>query len=388
MNVLFISHSSVVDVYQDKLRYLGRRPDVNLSVLLPSVYREGTRLVEAWEGSGEYKVIKRPTLAGRYGRQNMYLFMGLPGVIAMAQPDIIHIEEEPSSLVTRQIIRCARRQAPQARIVLFTWQNLVYDYSTFSPFKPQRYIQPRVERFVLKKLDFLIGGNQEALEIFSEKGCAAPQALIPQYGVDPRRFGRRPANPALKAKHNLRGKVIGYVGRMLKMKGIDTLLRALQTIDDRDDWTMLFLGSGPDKESFQALAEKLGIAARIRWVQSVPAADVVQYFNAIDMLVLPSLTTDVWKEQFGRVLIEAMMCGVPAIGSNSGEIPNVIGEGGLIFHEGDADQLAGRVTELLDDEQKRLALGEAGVKRVEQHYTNEVIADKIYDVYRRVVNTA
>ncbi len=380
MKVLLVSHSSVVDVYQDKLRYLGGRADLDMNLLIPSVYKEGSRPVRGFDGSGEYRVHKRPALFGRYGRQNMHLYLNLSSVFARVQPDILHIEEEPSSLVSWQLIRAATRLKRQPRIVLFTWQNLVYDYGSFHPLKPQRYIQPRVERRVLDRLDHLIAGNSEAMDIFSAKGCRAPMTLIPQYGVDPVKFRPLDSGSALANELGLRGPVIGYVGRMLAMKGIDVLIAAAARLKDKN-WSMLLLGSGPDKAGFMSQAQELGLAGRVNWIESVPAARVAEYMNCMDVMVLPSRGTKVWKEQFGRVLTEAMACQVPVLGSSSGEIPNVIGEGGLVFEEENAEDLAAQLAVLIDDADQRRRLGFAGRDRVMKHYTNERIAAKIYDVY-------
>jgi quercetin dioxygenase-like cupin family protein len=84
----------------------------------------------------------------------------------------------------------------------------------------------------------------------------------------------------------------------------------------------------------------------------------------LDALVLPSLTRPNWKEQFGRVLVEAMACGVPVVGSDSGEIPRVIGQAGLSFPEGDAGALRASLAELMGSERRRAELGARGRIRV------------------------
>src|SRR5260221_14335510 len=95
----------------------------------------------------------------------------------------------------------------------------------------------------------------------------------------------------------------------------------------------------------------------------MPPARLAAQFCQIDALVLRSLTTPVWKEQFGRVLTEAMACGVPVVGSSSGAIPEVIGEAGLIFPEGDAAALAGCLAKLQQPPALRLALAQRGLAR-------------------------
>jgi glycosyltransferase involved in cell wall biosynthesis len=103
--------------------------------------------------------------------------------------------------------------------------------------------------------------------------------------------------------------------------------------------------------------------------------------NIFDVLVLPARTTPHWKEQFGHVLIEAMACETPIIGSDSGEIPNVIGDAGLTFPEGDAEALVGAIRRLMRDEDLRRDLARRGRERVLQHYTHECIAQETYRIY-------
>ncbi len=103
--------------------------------------------------------------------------------------------------------------------------------------------------------------------------------------------------------------------------------------------------------------------------------------SGLDVLVLPSRTWSNWKEQFGRVLIEAMACEVPVVGSDSGEIPNVIGDAGLVFPEGDAPALAGCLQKLMDDTGLRVQLAECGLERVKANFTQAQIARRHLELY-------
>jgi glycosyltransferase involved in cell wall biosynthesis len=107
----------------------------------------------------------------------------------------------------------------------------------------------------------------------------------------------------------------------------------------------------------------------------------------MEMMVLPSLTTTMWKEQFGRVLPEAMACGIPVIGSSSGEIPAVIGDAGLVFPEGNVESLRNCIVSLIDDPEKRRALGDAGIVRVREHFTSEQIAAELREFIRETASS-
>ena len=121
------------------------------------------------------------------------------------------------------------------------------------------------------------------------------------------------------------------------------------------------------------------------FLPAVKSVDVPAYLAAMDVLALPSLTTPNWKEQFGRVLIEAMACEVPALGSDSGEIPHVIGDGGVVFHEGDVAELRARLAELQNSPELRRQLATNGRQRVLDHYTQAKVAEATAQVYRELL---
>ena len=116
------------------------------------------------------------------------------------------------------------------------------------------------------------------------------------------------------------------------------------------------------------------------------------YINLMHTLVLPSETTDSfktltakgWKEQFGHVLIEAMACAVPVIGSDSGEIPNVIDQAGLVFPEGNASALADNLRLLMENPTRRQELAEAGYHRAINRYTNRALAKQLLSFYQEI----
>jgi len=110
------------------------------------------------------------------------------------------------------------------------------------------------------------------------------------------------------------------------------------------------------------------------------------YYSGLDVLVLPSRTQVNWKEQFGRVLIEAMACQVVVVGAHSGAIPEVIGDAGLTFKEGDPFDLRAQLQKLLDDEALREDLALRGRQHVLEHYTQASIAARTVAVYRRLMS--
>jgi glycosyltransferase involved in cell wall biosynthesis len=142
------------------------------------------------------------------------------------------------------------------------------------------------------------------------------------------------------------------------------------------------IGTGPLEAAARQRAEELGLSGRIMWERGVPSTLVPQRLRTFTLLVQPSLTRRHWKEQFGRALMEAMACGVPVVGSDSAEIPNVIGEAGLTVPEGNADALRRAMARILTEPELRRDLAEKGRARALERYTHARIAEQTVDVYR------
>ena len=209
------------------------------------------------------------------------------------------------------------------------------------------------------------------------KGYAGRVDVIPQFGVDPERFspGQSPLGPPW---------VIGYVGRLVEQKGLLTLVEAVARLES--DWRLELIGSGPLRFEIESRAHELGVADRLIFRDQVPSGDIPATLRGLHTLVLPSLTRSFWKEQFGRALVEAMACGIPVIGSDSGEIPRVIDNPGLVTPEGDTEALTAALQRLLTDDSLRADLAERGRARVLQRYTHERIAEQTVKLYRELLH--
>jgi glycosyltransferase involved in cell wall biosynthesis len=358
-----LSKACVTGIYQRKLEEIARL-GVALTVVVPPAWRDerGRLPLERAHTEG-YDL--RVTPIWLNGSFHLHCYPRLRGIVAQARPDIVHIDEEPYNLASFQAARLARHAG--ARVLFFTWQNL-----------HRRYPPPFCwwERNVYRWASNAIAGNQEALRVLSAKGYTGPARVIPQFGVDPALYvqARPPGGSPF---------TIGYVGRLVPEKGIDTLLRAASRLPG--DWQVRLLGSGPERDALAALAASLGIAERVYWDSQVPSADVPAYLAQLHVLALPSRTQPNWKEQFGRVLVEAMAGGVPVVGSDSGEIPNVIGDAGLVFPEGNEAALRARLRALMDDGGLWRELAQKGRERVAARYTQAHVAAETVAVYREML---
>jgi glycosyltransferase involved in cell wall biosynthesis len=175
--------------------------------------------------------------------------------------------------------------------------------------------------------------------------------------------------------------VIGFLGRFVSEKGIGWLTGVLDQI--AHPWRALFVGSGPLESSLRAWAARW--PGRVAIATTVSHDDVPHWLNAMDMLCAPSMTSDRWREQFGRMLIEAFSCGVPVVASSSGEIPYVVGDAGLIVAEGDAPGWRDAISSLLSDEGARRVLGERGRRRAVSDFDWAAVAHRHAEFFEELV---
>lgn len=358
-----VSKALVVGAYQRKCEELASLPGVDLTVLAPESWQEpgGRRigLERAYE-RGYRLLSERLAFNGHF---HMHYYPRLAGLASALRPDILHMDEEPYNLATWLALQAARRAG--ARFLFFTWQNL---YRPYPP--PWGWL----ESGVLKGSRWAVAGNAEAVDVLRRKGYRGQIALLPQFGVDPDVY--RP----LEGGQADGVFTVGYLGRLVEEKGLLVLLRALARLDGT--WRFEAAGQGPLAGAMRKLAGELGIADRVTLLPPVPSTDVPTLLNRWDCLALPSLTRSNWKEQFGRVLIEAMACQVAVVGSSSGEIPSLVGDAGLIASEGDATSLADCLARLRADPALRADLGLKGRARVLSRYTQRKIAEDTFAVYK------
>lgn len=362
MRVLIVSKALVSAAYRKKLAALSRA-GVEVTAVVPRVWREGGRNYPLEFGEDmDYRLIAVDLHWN--GHFHLHHYPELGRIIREAEPDLVHLDEEPYNLATYLGVRaCWRRHVP---CVFFSWQNLVRVYPP--PFR-------QIERSVYRNVQGAIAGTKAVAEVLRSKGYGGRMAVIPQFGVDLDAFF-----PGEIVERPFR---IGFLNRLIPAKA------PLQTLDAfaglPDDCFLEFVGDGPLRGEIEAAIVRLGLGDRVRVRTRVPSEEVPALLSSLHALVLPSLTTPSWKEQFGRVLIEAMASGVPVVGSDSGEIPRVVGDAGIITPEGDVAAFAVALRRLHDDGELRRSLAARGRNRAVAQFGNQTIAERSLKFYREVL---
>ncbi|VEP13929.1 Glycosyl transferase group 1 [Hyella patelloides LEGE 07179] len=389
MKILVASHTYIVDLNCEKLRKLSQlQDDLDVAVVVPSRWRPGGVQNKIIEPVAKIESNFRLVPIDNFSQNNQGLLTFKPSIIKFLKqfkPDIIQVEQGAKSLGYAQLITLNTLLNLKAKNIFFTWWNLPYT---------NKFPISLLEKYNLNNTDGLISGNQDGVDILRDRGYQNQATVLPQLGVDETLFTPR-QQPELANKLGLdNGKfTIGFVGRFVPEKGTLTLIKSLETLKDLP-WQLLLLGRGELKAEIEQTAQKTGIQERLTIVESVPHDEVPRYINLMDTLVLPSETTSKfrtltaagWKEQFGHVLIEAMACQVSVIGSDSGEIPNVINDAGLVFPEGDIEALSHCLRQLIEKPHLNQKLANKGYQRAMTKYTNQALAKEQLNFYQELIN--
>jgi glycosyltransferase involved in cell wall biosynthesis len=368
-----VDHNAVDPLSQSLYRAISEKGDIEVRVIVPALWFDNYRTVraEAVRGGEMFEVLPLPVLF--HNRTHRLLYRGIRSQLREFRPHLFYVNAEPENFQTLQCaLLCGRHSG--VRFVFSTWRNIEYAGGDF-PYHLSS-LHAFAEQFVLRRADHAVAFVPEAPAIFSRLGFDSVTFIPPE--VDTSVF-----TPSLTKKS--RGDVftVGYAGRLQALKGIDLLLDAIAGLPA--GFRLTVVGAGPEEAALRRRCASLGLDDRVVWCQPVPRGGMPEVLNEMDVLVLPSRTGQHWKEQFGRVLVEAMACGVPVIGSDSAAIPAVIGEAGLVVPESDVQGLRDALLNLRNDPRLRQRYILKGLSRVSGEYAVPVVADLYCRMIRSVM---
>jgi glycosyltransferase involved in cell wall biosynthesis len=324
---------------------------------------------------GWHRAERHPELRGELIPLPVLLAGNIPGhvyrrrlssLLKDRRPDSVYVHHEPYALATIQTCFSARALG-EVPVGFYSAQNIL---------KRHRWPIGAGERWVFRRAGFALPISSSVAEVLRAKGYEGRLEVLP-LGIRPGgRHASGKGDPA-SSEADRDTFTLGYVGRLSKEKGVDLIIDALGRLPG-PRFRAVIVGDGPEREALQRRASELGLAGRVEWRGYVPHADQTEKYRGVDLVLVPSRTMPNWKEQFGRVVLEALSSGKPVLTSDSGELPNLVSQtgGGTTFPEDDLTTLVSRI-EQVDAEPESLARwASRGHEAVERLFDSQVLAGR------------
>jgi glycosyltransferase involved in cell wall biosynthesis len=367
MKITVIGHNFVVAENQKHLAELIKLDkNVSLTLITPKWWNENTRKTYQERISPTtFKILTGRTLFTGHNTLAFYIW-GLLNPLIKSQAEIIEVFEEPWSLTLLQVILIKKILRLNGKITCYSAQNINKKFPF--PFN-------LIEKFNIKNIAGLHVCSDSVKDVVETKYSGKAVQTI-GLGLDFTNF-------TFKDKDLSNPIRLGYVGRIAQAKGVFDLAEAMQSLPN---CTLQICGSGEALSQLQKYIATNNLNDKISLNGSLGIKEIINFYHQIDILVVPSKTTKTWKEQFGRIIIEALACGTLVIGADSGSIPEVIGQNGLVYKEGNIEDLIQKINLLIKDYSQWQKNKKNALKQITTDFAWEAIAKKYYNFYKEILN--
>lgn len=368
IQLLSVGHSYVVALNRSLMRELNKSDRVQVTVGAPRFFAGDLRPIDIEPEPVEspLQVVDIPCSMTSSIHLFWYQAQALRQLLHLKKWDYGYVWEEPYIFSGYQLGRAFyKNKIPYS---LFTNQNIFKKYPwPFSHF----------EKKTLQNCDSLWGCGPQVLKTFQQKHYSGHSQVVP-YFVNTDRFVS--FTPEQKKHKRLEWglkdvKTVGFMGRLNKEKGLEHFCHAVEQLPKDQLWQVLILGDGPMKTDLQEWVSKKNLQERVV-LKLVKHEEVPQVLPLMDVLLCPSQTTKFWREQFGRMIIEAFACSVAVLASDSGEIPFVVDDAGLIISEHDKEAWARALSQTLWNEDLLQKMRAKGLLRA-RTFSIKTVAEQI-----------
>lgn len=340
--IFVIAHALTEPRNRDRWVELAKQfPSYHVSLLVPRIWRSnwfGKEVITQTEFHEEDNFRILPLNVTDERRWTLFITPKLPLLLLKEKPDYIICYQEQGTIALCWSLICQKLFSRKSKIGFFSWQNIEIHREKW---------HQKLRWYLSKKLsDFFIAGTEEIKELFEKSSYPNKIFVQTEIGVSPSLF-----HQDLEKRQSFRNKyqlgdsfTIGFAGRLVDQKGIFDLDAAFSMLPPNLNAKLVWAGDGQERKKLEQSN------SNYIFLGQMDLADMVDFYNGIDCLVLPSKTTREWKEQFGLVIPQALCCNTPVIGSSSGAIPEVVGNDDYIFQEGDSDELMKKIVAVFNGE--------------------------------------
>lgn len=368
VKLAIISHSCIRRINRSAYYNLaGLNNQLKLFFITPKEISKGDLIIASEEEQNpEHRLIKLEQLG--VGLRTFTL-VNLIESLNEITPDVVILENDPVSKIAMQVNKWTHRNTK--KFYCLTNDNFTRNISeSFKRGGIKTVLQDQIINHQHKKVSKYIDGlfviNKEGREIFSKKGYADKVIQIP-LGYNEKYFYPKPdAQLAFKEKHAISRDttIISYFGRIVEEKGIHLLIDALERLKN-ENWFFMIDSFEADGAYQEGLMERLNSEVFSGKLLKFEAehGEIAKYMQVTDITVAPSLCTPQYKEQYGRVIPEAMACGSVVISSDSGQLPDLVGDAGMVFENGNVLSLTEKISFLMHKKEELNKLKENAAER-------------------------
>lgn len=379
IKLLVISTHLANAQYQVRWQKLAEQFPVQVRILVPrqwrSTYYEGKEEVFSPQPVKDGNFEVRPVATSNDSQWWTYTIKGFRQELTDFAPDVIFCIHDETMSQLQQTLICRSLYMPKAKVMFFSTHALMGLGQARNPLRNLAgYLR---WMFVRANADAVGVHYPDQADTFRSRGFKGKVYVQTQVGIDPGLFHPDTAlRHSMRERLGLKGFTIGFAGRMREEKGIFDLLNACA--QRPFDGQLLFVGDGPQCQRAREMAAELGLGDRAIFTGKVPAKDVPHYMCAMDAFFTGSLSRRSWIDTFPNAIAQAMACRVPVIGSNSGAIPYMLADTGLVYPEGDAAALRDAIDKLRTDPALIDRLAQAGMQRSLEEFCVPSLAGKFH----------
>jgi glycosyltransferase involved in cell wall biosynthesis len=293
----------------------------------------------------------------------------MPREIRRTGADIIHLHL-PNPFAALAYLASGHK----GRLVI-TWHSDIVRQKTIA-----RMLGP-LDDAILRRASALIASSPNYVDTSRVLSSVRDRCRVIPFGIDAESFRPRDAEIGMKIRRRYGPRIVLAVGRMVYYKGFEYLIRAMASVRGH----LLLVGEGPLLAKLERQAFDAGARDRITFLGRVSQEEVVGYYQAADVFVMPSIAR---SEAFGIVQLEAMACGKPVVNTRlrSG-VPFVSLDGitGTTVAPADSEELADAINRLLDDPALRDKYGAAAAHRAREEFSIDTMVNRTLELYREVL---
>lgn len=349
--MLVVSHSAIIPGYRVLMNCIASLSEIEIHLVTPEFWVEANReqnFINHPEIDSNLNIHVSKTITWGFKKRShknvTHIYSDTIKIVKQVMPDILYIVEEPYSFVTASWIFASRIAGFNPVVIFFSGQSI---FKKFPP--PFSFL----ESYVFKNSDMAFPVNSDVADVLSQKGYKRSRIL--PLGFDETLFCCEENDKTLQKDKDFSENdyfQLGFVGALTEQKGIHILLDAVKKIINNKNARQVRLhvvGIGPLSNLVENFVDSHG--ENIVYHGFLPHSEVAKVIKMTDIVIMPSIDQANVKEQLGRVIVEAMACGVPVIGSTSGEIARVIGDSKMIFEADNVESLEQKILELMNDKE-------------------------------------